>query len=361
MTDVVVPTQLDYKKYPTIKPKYKLSRLIQQTGGQTVTLNTAGGQESIFEIPVKVINLACSKIQLQLQIAAGGAGFSNYIFGNCIPFWQQVQLYNRGGQLIVDLYQAQNHTNLVTLPETKFEELKTMDRYAAGLTGNIPPSTATNPVGQGQVFQTANNEMFIFNGSIAYAATNTSPVPGIVNYTNVRHNHDSTQAANTFTTSSFTDVKYDEVRYFTVGGANAATYVNFTLPLSVFKNTLLAVDKDLYFNEVMLLRLVWNPVARVAFTSGAPLAAITAQNNPIVYIAGVPSPADTTNVPKAAAATSINNLQMLLAIEENSMIANDIKTKVLSPGGLSLLTPFVYTSKISLNAATLQTITLRYN
>ena len=42
---------------------------------------------------------------------------------------------------------------------------------------------------------------------------------------------------------------------------------------------------------------------------------------------------------------------MLFAIEKNLMIANDIKTKVLSPGGLSLLTPFVYTSKISLNAA----------
>ena len=136
-----------------------------------------------------------------------------------------------------------------------------------------------------------------------------------------------------------------------------------SLPLSIFKNTLLAVDKDLYFNEVMLLRLVWNPVARVAFASSAPLAAQTAQNNAIIYTAGVPSPADTTGatVPKAAGATVINNLQMLLAIEENLMIANDIKTKVLSPGGLSLLTPFIYTSKISLNAATLQTITLRYN
>ena len=111
----------------------------------------------------------------------------------------------------------------------------------------------------------------------------------------------------------------------------------------------------------MLLRLVWNPVARVAFASSAPLAVQTVQNQAIVYTAGVPSPADTINAPKAAAATIINNLQMLLAIEENLMIANDIKTKVLSPGGLLLLTPFVYTSKISLNAATLQTITLRYN
>ena len=74
------------KKYSSIEPKYKLSRLIQQTGEQTVTLNTAGGQEDIFEIPVKVINLAHSKIQLQLQVAAGGTGFANYIVGNCILF-----------------------------------------------------------------------------------------------------------------------------------------------------------------------------------------------------------------------------------------------------------------------------------
>ena len=124
-----MPTQLDYKKYSSIEPKYKLSRLIQQTGEQTVTLNTPWGQEDIFEIPVKLINLAHSKIQLQLQVAAGGTGFANYIFGNCILFWQQVQLYNRESQLLVDLYQAQNYTNLVFLPKTKFEELKTMDKY----------------------------------------------------------------------------------------------------------------------------------------------------------------------------------------------------------------------------------------
>ena len=99
----------------------------------------------------------------------------------------------------------------------------------------------------------------------------------MVNFTNVRHDHD-----NTAPTNSYADVKYDEVRYFTVGGANAATYVNFTLPLSIFKNTLLAVDKDLYFNEVMLLKLVWNPVARVAFASNAHLAAQTVQNQAIV-------------------------------------------------------------------------------
>ena len=149
---LIVPTQLDYKKYSSIELKYKLNRLIQQTG-QTVNLNTPEGQEDIFEIPVKVINLACSKIQLQLQVAAGGTGFANYIFGNCIPFWQQVQLYNRGGQLIVDLYQAQNYTNLVTLPETKFEELKTMDRYVAGTTENTLPTAATNPVGKIKYFK----------------------------------------------------------------------------------------------------------------------------------------------------------------------------------------------------------------
>ena len=208
-----------------------------------------------------------------------GANFANYIFGNCIPFWQQVQLYNRGGQLIVDLYQAQNYTNLVTLPETKFEELKTMDRYTAGTTGNIPPNADTDPVGQGQVFRTANDELFIFNGTIVTAVANTSLIPGITHFTNVRHDHDSTQAAGIFTTASFADVKYDEVRYFTVGADNDDTFVNFTIPLSSFKNTLLAVDKDLYFNEVMLLRLVWNPIARMAFASAIPPAVETATLN----------------------------------------------------------------------------------
>ena len=93
----------------------------------------------------------------------------------------------------------------------------------------------------------------------------------------------------------------------------------------------------------------------------APLTAITVQNTAIVYTAGVPNPSDTTSAPKAAEATFINNLEMLLAIEDNLMVANEIKILVLFPGRLSVLTPFVYTSKISLNVATSQTITLKYN
>ena len=103
----------------------------------------------------------------------------------------------------------------------------------------------------------------------------------------------------------------------------------------------------------MLLRFVCNLIARLAL---APLAAITVQNTAIVYTARVPNPSDTTSAPKAAGATFINNLKMLLAIEDNLMVSNEIKTKVLS-----VLTPFVYTSKISLNVATSQTITLKYN
>ena len=125
MADIVIPTQLDYRKYQSVDPKYCLTRLIQQTGGQTVNLNAAGGQGSIFELPVKVFNLSRSKIQLQLQVATTeGAILSNYLFSNVIPFWKQTQLYNCGGKLLVDLIQAQNYTNLVTLPETKYEDFK---------------------------------------------------------------------------------------------------------------------------------------------------------------------------------------------------------------------------------------------
>ena len=359
--EIRIAKQLDYKKTPSVDPKYRLTRLIQQTGGQVVQLNTAGGQESIFELPVKVFNLARSRINLQLQIAAPGAGISNYIFGNTIYFWQNIQFYNRGGLLLVDLRYVQNYTNLVTLPETNLEDFLTYGTYKAGTTGNIPATAATDATGLGYMFQPSGaGDLFVSNGSVAVAAPNTSPIPTLVNYTNVRHDHNAT--LDNASANDYADVKFNEVRYFVVGSANGATYINLSIPLSMFKNTLFDIDKDLYFNEIMLIRFVWNPIARIGFTSAAPAAAIIAQNTVIQYNAEIPSPADSTTAPAAlgANAVQINNLSLTLALEDNQAVAQELISKYYS-GGITLLTPFVYADKYSLNASTSQTITLRYN
>ena len=41
---------------------------------------------------------------------------------------------------------------------------------------------------------------------------------------------------------------------------------NISIPLSAFKNTILALDKDLYLNEIIVLRIVWN-AGKIEFVS----------------------------------------------------------------------------------------------
>ena len=112
MTDIVISNQVDYKKYNYVTPNYELSKLTQQTGGATVTATTSGGQESIFELPAKVINLAQSGIKFTVTIPDLNTKY-NWVQCNVLQWWQQIQLYTRGGLMLMDLINTHNYTNLV--------------------------------------------------------------------------------------------------------------------------------------------------------------------------------------------------------------------------------------------------------
>ena len=145
--DTVVPTEIDYKKYEYIHPDYKLSRVTQQTGGNTVTLTSAGGNDSIFEIPAKCFNLPESYLNFTATVTAGGVNNYNYIHEAGIPWFQQVQLYTRSGLFLCDLQNAEHAVNMIGPVETKYEEMATndpglADDAASGYIGAWKPSNA---------------------------------------------------------------------------------------------------------------------------------------------------------------------------------------------------------------------------
>ena len=150
MTDIVISNQVDYKKYNYVTPNYELSKLTQQTGGATVTATTSGGQESIFKLPAKVINLAQSRIKFTATIPNLNASY-NWAQCNVLQWWQQIQLYTRSGLMLMDLINAHNYTNLVYPYEAKLVELQTNDQFTYA-------ATAAATVGYGQGFRTADTE-----------------------------------------------------------------------------------------------------------------------------------------------------------------------------------------------------------
>ena len=66
--------QLDYKKESFIHPTYKLNKILPQSGSQSVTINT-GGNDTMFEIPVKAFNLARSLLCFTIAPGANAAAY----------------------------------------------------------------------------------------------------------------------------------------------------------------------------------------------------------------------------------------------------------------------------------------------
>ena len=80
----------DYSfKHQAVKNQYHFSKLFQQTGGTA----SAGGSESIFEIPTRCVNFGRSLLKFTLTPGAGT--HYNYLQCDTLPI-EQIQLYTRG-------------------------------------------------------------------------------------------------------------------------------------------------------------------------------------------------------------------------------------------------------------------------
>lgn len=303
----LVDSALDYQKYVSTHGTYQLTRLIQQTGTQTVPVPNAGGAESIFEIPPKVINFAKSSLRFSVTPVAGGANNFNCFFTDGLPCIRQLQLYTRSGLYLVDINDLDRYSNMVLRREVPHEDLLNFD--------NI---NSANPTG-------------LFEGLVE---------SNILAASNFRL--DSTAVAGQAGASS-ANTNYLEPLYYIYGGLNTATPVlNYCINMDIIKNSLLGLDKDLYFKgEILYLRIVWSPATKFYFVSP------TASTGVLVPVA-------------PTGAITISNLVFYLAVEINPEIENMIKSKCSSAEGLSLITPWIFYNKINLTS-TIQNITTRYN
>jgi len=294
-------TQNDYSvKHQDIIPHYQFTRIYQQTGGQAVTIDTSN-PESIFELPPKVMNFSRSIIKYTATPTAGGANAANWLFQDCVAGIRQMQLYTRGGKYLCDINNLDHYTKIVLKSDVKKSESHEID--------------------------------------IAGATNNT--LYGVVAGALATYKYDQTAA-------DANPSVYRPVYITPSTASNSATPVlNMELPLSQIKNTLLALDKDLYFNEVILLRIVWNPYTSWGFKS--------VQADPDALTDPV------TGAVALAANIAITNLTLKLALESNEIINRGLIDKVQREG-MHVVVPYVYGFKYTAaGTPTTQTVTLRLN
>jgi hypothetical protein len=296
MEDTTVSKQLDYKKVPFNHPTYKFLQILQNSGGQNVTITPSGGQSSTFEIPVLVHNLSRTVLQFAITPSANSAAYY-YAWKDCLTPIYQFQIYTRGTVYVVDVSEVANYTKIVWKREVSLDDFLTTDTFSSG-------------VGQGQYITKSN----------VIVGANQRPQD-----------------------SSSNSLSYSEAQYVEAGGnANQTPSYNIAIPLGMLKNTICEIDKDVYFNETMLLKVTWNASNRIIFNGTDP--AVT-----------------TTGVTAYAGNMSITNLSLYLATEQNEIIANSIKEQVYTENGFSILVPFIYIQKSALGPSSSQTVSLRIN
>lgn len=314
-----IAPQLDFKKEEYAHPSYRFNRVLQMSGLTTETVTVAGGQEMRFEIPVSAVNLSRSYITFQFRVPAAPNPGMNNVFMDCFPHFSIVQLYTRTGIYICDLNEAANYTSVVYNAETKLS-----DFLCEGLMGRVAgaaglPATNPNLIGSGSHFQRSN-----------LAVNPAGNRPAI-----------TTGAASAAANIFYTEPAYVN-RSVTIeaGGGESVLNCNVCFPLNHYHNTIFATDKDIYFGEIVVMRIVWSPSIKIAYTN-------TVSANLTVGAAAL------------TVSISVRDIALNIATEKNPEIVNQLQAQI-AESKYSLLIPYVITSKNSLTG-TSQNVSLRFN
>lgn len=315
---IVVSDSLKFGSKEYSHPKYKLAQLYPLNGQPTGAVTT-GGDEVIFQFPVKVFNLAQSILEMTITPLAPGADSHNIAYKRPLTPVRQIQLYTQGGVYLCDLYNVNKYLDTVYYPETSLEDFL-CNEITTAVAGVKSIGTHRNNVITSLAAAVGINPDKIVIPANGQGANNMQADPTI---------------------------SYTEKLYYQPSSDNniANPILNISFPMGSLYNTIFSVNKDIFIGEIINMRIVFESVNDVFYKYTADTAG-----------------AISSAIASVAAATSytISNIYFYLAVEQDLNIANTIMSKVLN-GGMVLPIPYVYTYRQTLIGGQDQTITLRFN
>lgn len=272
---------------------YRFTKLVQNTGGQEVTVNS--GQTSTFEIPSVAFNLAKSFLIFD-QKAPSQVDLKTRLFRDTAPF-QRVELYTRGGTYLMDV------TNFASAYQTMAQRNMSVDHFFTSSDGVLIQDITTP-----NFAVTTTVDPFTVDGH--------DPVPDPITATST--------VVSTFVATGTTPLKLK------VGATEAAVNeTKWRIPLREMYNTILSLDKTILLNEVLSLRITWASSAEMGWQ---------ARND------------GTTNLASLTGNVDISNLALYLAQETNQSVINDL-TALTRSSGMSILVPYLHVYKTNLSTS----------
>ena len=117
----------DYSvKHQDIVNQYQFLKLTQMSGSPNIAALPA---ESIFEIPLNVVNFSKSNINFTFTPGRGLAGTYNRLWLDLLPF-KQVQLYTRGNVVLCDINYLDKYSKITLKSEVLVDDALTPSRIA---------------------------------------------------------------------------------------------------------------------------------------------------------------------------------------------------------------------------------------
>ena len=342
MTDTVLPSRtldelvspsLDYTPKQLSHGQLTMTKILPLANTSAVTLQATSTTESLFEIPTQVINLAESRLQFDLDLAAAGANTANFIHALGHAAIDRISLYTRSNVYLCDVNNYNVYSRMALPRAIPFDDYLERDTGIAGpvLFGTGATSVTEMASGLQKCNSAAANRLQYTNASDVDVAN------AIVSNGNYRP-----AVETTYGTIANVEPRY-LINNKAAAPSNVASCVRFDIKLGDMVGTIFSLPQNLVFPEVLIMRIQWAGLNTIAFAN-----------------ATATHPANAPVAATAAAGGAIKNLNLILACETSQHLIQQL-TQQMRTGGIHLTTPFVFNTRTTVQNMSTASIMQRLN
>ena len=309
--------ELVYSKSISAHGNYKYLRIVPLGSAQNPVLSLSSTTQIQFELPNNVMNLSKSKLCFDVLVALQGSlsKFSN-IYGNALSFIDRITLTSRSGVVLCDIPNTHIFGNMISSVNTKLSDLMSKNTLnsgitmatAAALTADVDPLAAATLAANTSVL----------------SLSPLAPVNDIARC-NGTANHQT--SAETYVATAYTP-NTEPVNIYLAPIVAASTAISYQIDLSAFKDTIMELNKNIYFGDNLVLTINWNSCTKIGFNNTTNTGALG--TGPTTF-----------TVP-----LQLNNLFLYTATETDPTIISQLVSAV-NNGEFSLIVPFVNSQKYS--------------
>ena len=244
---------IDYSKKHAVRDLYRFNQLLPtQTSSITLGQNSP---DVYFELPAVPMNHGKSYLEFDFQVpqvaGVGGQIITTDLATLGVPQIARLSLYTRGGVQLAEIQDCSRYLATVLPYTTSRDELMDIDaaKFATGAVSPSEPLLPITPVG-------------IYNTNTLDA---TAPFVG---YTQPSRLVPTINAGPAAVNRLTTDIA--QISRLVGAGADTAQpslQAHYQVPLSVFKHTVLAMDKDIYWGQIIILRITFATAEKIGLCS----------------------------------------------------------------------------------------------